>query len=266
MPVYQIDQLDDPRLDVYRDIRRTNVTRWSDHFIAEGPLVVERLIASRFETLSLLVSSARAAAFLPQLQGDPTVYVVPHELCCELVGFDFHRGIMACGRRAAWRPESLHPTDRPSRSLLVACPHTSLPDNLGSIIRIAASFSATGLLVGPQSADPFSRRVIRVSMGNVFQLPLLEPIDLADEIRQWKMERGYQVLAATRGDKAIGLRKFQPSNRLILMLGNEAHGLGDEWLALADQQITIEMSDNVDSLNVANAAAILMYELTQHGL
>lgn len=262
MPVYQIEQLDDPRLDVYRDLRRTNVTRWSDHFIAEGPLVVDRMLASRFETVSLLVSAARAAAFLPQLKADPTVYVVPHDLCCELVGFDFHRGIMGCGRRKAWSRDDFVARAHEPRSVIVACPHTSLPDNLGSILRIAASFSATGILVGKQSADPFSRRVIRVSMGNVFQLPLLEPDDLVAEIQFWKQQQ-YQVLATTRGPAAIGLSQYRRSPRMLLMLGNEAHGLEDQWLQLADQQLTIEMSDQVDSLNVANAAAVCMYELRQ---
>ena len=264
-PAYeQIERLDDTRLDVYRDLKRTNATRWTEVFIAEGRLVVERLLAAKeWEVESVLVSAERVERIRDRLRPGVPVYVVSHVACSQLVGFNFHAGLMACGRRRRSRRAELAGGWGERRNVtLVACPQVSMPDNLGSILRLAAAFRMDGVLVGPMSADAFSRRVVRVSMGNILSVPVFEPEDFEAEIGRLIAEEGFEAVGASRSARAEPLRKFVRSPRTVLVLGNEATGLRADWESLCRREVAIEMSSEIDSLNVSAAAGILMYHLS----
>jgi tRNA G18 (ribose-2'-O)-methylase SpoU len=264
-PAYeQIERLDDTRLDVYRDLKRSNATRWSEVFVAEGRLVVERLLAAQeWEVESVLVSAERIERIRNCLRPGVPVYVVSHAACSELVGFNFHAGLMACGRRKRRsRVEFSSGWSERNKVTFVACPQVSMPDNLGSIIRLAAAFRMAGVIVGPMSADAFSRRVVRVSMGNILSVPVFEPEDFEAELRRLIAEEGFEAVGASRSPRAEPLRTFQPTRRTVLVLGNEATGLRGDWEAMCRREVTIEMSSEVDSLNVSTAAGILMYHLS----
>src|SRR5437763_14041628 len=101
MPHIRVNSLDDPRLEPYRDLKDTNRTRWASLFVCEGEKLVRRLLASDFSVESVLLSD-RFERQLGSL-APPTVplWIVPDELVQPLVGFNFHRGILACGRRRA---------------------------------------------------------------------------------------------------------------------------------------------------------------------
>lgn len=258
-PEFQwIESLDDPRLDVYRDLKKSNATRRSDVFIAEGRLVVERLLAARdWQVESVLVSAERLERIRSSLRPGGLVYVVSHAVCCQLVGFNFHAGVLGCGRRR--RRVQVELAGLSGRATLIACPQVSMPDNLGSIIRLAAAFQMAGVVVGPMSADPFSRRVVRVSMGNIFGVPVFEPVDFEAELGRLVDEKGFEAVGASRSPRAEPLRGFQRSERTVLVLGNEATGLRADWEAICSREVTIEMAAEVDSLNVSTAAGILMY-------
>jgi tRNA G18 (ribose-2'-O)-methylase SpoU len=254
-----IESLEDSRLDVYRNLKKSNETRRSDVLIAEGRLVVERLLAAReWEVESVLVSADRLERIRGSLRPGGVVYVVSHANCSELVGFNFHAGVLACGRRRRRLRVEL-PAAGTAATTLIACPQVSMPDNLGSIIRLAAAFRMAGVLVGPMSADPFSRRVVRVSMGNIFGIPVFEPVDFEAELRRLVAEEQFEAVGASRSARAEPLRKFQQAERTVLVLGNEATGLRADWESMCAREVTIEMAAEVDSLNVSTAAGILMY-------
>ncbi|MFM7115477.1 MAG: TrmH family RNA methyltransferase [Planctomycetota bacterium] len=264
-PAYeQIERLDDARLDVYRDLKRTNATRWTEVFIAEGRLVVERLLAAKdWEVESVLVSAERLERIRDRLRPGVPVYVVSHAACSQLVGFNFHAGLMACGRRRRRnRVELAGGWSERGNVTLVACPQVSMPDNLGSIIRLAAAFRMDGVIAGPMSADAFSRRVVRVSMGNILSVPVFEPEDFEAELGRLIAEEGFEAVGASRSARAEPLRQFVRASKTILVLGNEANGLRGDWESLCRREVTIEMSSEVDSLNVSTAAGILMYHLS----
>lgn len=262
MAIEPVHDLADPRLDPYRELRRTNATRSADWFIAEGKTVVRRLLNSRFPVRSVLLAEKRVAAFGPLIPATVPVLVVTEELCSRLVGFDFHAGVMACAGRqwgglreiAAW----------PAAALVVCCPEVMLPDNLGSIARLAAGFGAVGLVTGPRAADPFSRRVVRVSMGNLFRLDVFCPADPAAWLNDLRRNCGFRIVGLEREPNAVDVAEFRRPARMVLVLGNEAHGLGRAWLDLCDAVIGIPMAHGVDSLNVAHAAAIALYGLARH--
>ena len=262
----RINSVDDPRLDRYRQLKGSRHTRRQGYFICEGRFTVQRLIESDFEIESLLISDDCSTDFRAQLlradySGTQTrILSVNPVVGQSLVGFKFHRGIMACGVRRRICHVSLGAGNGRSNTILVCCPHTTLTDNLGSIIRNAAAFGAAGVIVGRQSVDPFARRAIRVSMGNCFRLPIYEPPDLEAELQKLKLDNGFRIVATSLAADAIDVRHFQLGRKTVLLLGSEGTGLSESWVGLADQQIQIPMADGVDSLNVATSAAIFLYE------
>jgi tRNA G18 (ribose-2'-O)-methylase SpoU len=262
MAEHRIDSLDDPRLEYYRNVRQTNLTRWSGRFIAEGKLVVERLLASDLAVESVLVSDRRRDALAPNLRTDVDVYIAPQSVCEQLVGYNFHAGVLACARRPP-AVELDAVAGRTGRLTMVACPKITGPENLGTLIRLCHAFAADALMLGLGSADPFSRRVVRVSMGSVFKVPIVESPDAIADVTRLREEHRVETWAAVASSKAEPLDKCTRPSRLALILGNEYEGLSDLWLALADRKVSIPMAGGADSLNVTCAASILLYQVTR---
>jgi tRNA G18 (ribose-2'-O)-methylase SpoU len=258
MPREFIKSIDDPRLESYRNLKDTNRTRWAGLFITEGEKLVRRLLASDYPIESILLSDR----FEPQLASlvppEATLWVVPDALVEQLVGFNFHRGILACGRR---KPdpqlEQLAPLGR--RTTLIVCPNVQDPENLGSILRITAALGGDGVIVGTAAADPFSRRVLRVSMGAALRVPVRQSSNLAADLRQLAGPLGVQLAATVLDPTAEPLAHATRPERFALLLGSEGHGLLPEIVAECQRKITIPMHGGTDSLNVAVAAGILLY-------
>lgn len=263
MPRILLTDLHDPRIAVFRDLNQQNLTRYSGLFIAEGDKVVERLLESDYGVESLLVEERFLPRFESLLPADTPLYTGPQVLLEQIIGFNFHRGVLACGRRKP--PSTLKELAAkvPPRSLVVACPDVQDPTNLGSIIRTSASFGASAVLLGDQCADPFSRRVLRVSMGAVFGLPIIECADLAADLTLLKHELSFDLIATVVDAGAENLATSRRPHRLALLLGGEGHGLASEWLDLSTRRVTIPMQLGVDSLNVAVAAAIFLFHFQE---
>jgi len=259
MPQIPVQSVDDPRLATYRELSQRNLTRYSGLFVAEGEKVVERLIASDFEVASILAEPAFAEKYEPQVSPDVPIYVASRELLEKTVGFNFHRGVVACGRRKPAVPlaQIMESLSQP-RPTIIACPDVQDPTNLGSIIRSAAAFGCSCVLLGSKCADPFSRRVLRVSMGAALQLPIIESRDLAADLKQ-VAATDFELIAAVIDRATEPLASAGRGERLALLLGSEGHGLSSEWLELAHRRVTIPMQLGIDSLNVAVAAAVLLY-------
>jgi tRNA G18 (ribose-2'-O)-methylase SpoU len=265
MGVQHIKQLDDPRLEPYRNLKATNLTRWSKQFIAEGSLVVARLLASRFQVQSVLLSR-KLATQLPQgIPDECPVYLLEHQLAEQLVGYAFHTGVLACGLRQPSPPiESFLPSDDPF-ALVAVCPNVNDPENIGAIIRLCAGFGVRGLVLGPGCADPFSRRVLRVSMGTAFTLPIVESDDLRRDLLRLRDELKFELWATVLDAGAEPLEGAVPASRGAILFGNEKHGLDSRWVELCSRKLTIPMAAGADSLNVAVAAGIFFYRLRKVG-
>ncbi len=259
MPQIPVESIDDPRLAPYRELNQRNLTRQSGLFIAEGDKVVQRLVQSQFEVASILAEPAFADRYVRLVQPQAPIYVAPRELLAETIGFAFHRGILACGKRRLSRSinELLKNPDQ-RRSTVIVCPDVQDPTNLGSIIRSAAAFGCDAVILGSHCADPFSRRVLRVSMGAALQLPVIESRDLISDLKQLAASQ-FELLATVVDSNAEPLAASTRGSRIAILLGSEGHGLADEWLALCHRHVTIPMQLGIDSLNVAVAAAVLLY-------
>jgi tRNA G18 (ribose-2'-O)-methylase SpoU len=259
----RVSALDDSRLAPYRDLRHSRDVRESGLFIAEGEKLAQRLWESSFETVSVLISERMVERLAHKLPVAAPNYVVSEDLIRQIVGFNFHRGVMACGRRrlVARLEDAAFPVDRPRR--LVVCPAANDAENLGGIIRSAAAFGVDALLIPDHSIDPFSRRVLRVSMGAVFKLPIVESSDLLADVRRLRENLRVTTFATVLADDAAPLSSVTPPNRWALVLGAEGEGLSPEWVAACDRKITIPMRRGVDSLNVSVAAGIFLHRLTE---
>jgi tRNA G18 (ribose-2'-O)-methylase SpoU len=263
MPHIAIDSPDDPRLAAYRNLKRTNLTRWSGIFIAEGDKLVRRLLASDFETVSVVVAQSELDELTPRVPANVPLYVVGDAWVEHLVGFNFHRGILACGRRKP-NPilEAVVPP-APSLCTLIVCPDVQDPENLGAILRIGAAFGASPIILGRRSADPWSRRVLRVSMGAALKLPIARCDDIDGALERLGREMNVELAATVLDKNAEPLDQAGRTDRFGLVLGSEGHGLEARWIERCDRRITIPMRPGTDSLNVAVAAGIFLHHFRQ---
>jgi tRNA G18 (ribose-2'-O)-methylase SpoU len=254
-----IAALDDVRLAPYRDLRHSREVRESGLFVAEGEKPAQRLWESSFETVSVLLAEKFVKRLAPTLPENIPIYVVGEALIRELVGFNFHRGVMACGRRRLTTrlEDVVHPPDAPCR--LVVCPAANDAENLGGIIRSAAALGVDALLIPDRSIDPFSRRVLRVSMGTALKLPIVESSDLLGDVRRLRTEFQIATFAAALAEDAEPIAAVEPPLRWALVFGAEGEGLSPEWIAACERTVTIPMRRGVDSLNVSVAAGIFLH-------
>jgi tRNA G18 (ribose-2'-O)-methylase SpoU len=259
MPEFLIESLDDPRLDGYRDLRHASSNR-AETFVAEGEKLVLRLLESHCRTESILCTAAIKRRLDHRLPTEIPIYVTSTPIISRLIGYRFHRGILACG----WRPvqqdlESLLAgRSSAKRSLVVLCPEIRDPANLGTIIRTAAAFGALCVVVGSAGTQPFSRRVLRTSMGTVLQLPVVQT-DAWSDIFEALQRHDFDTIAAVIDPAAESLSVAPRAARVALLLGNEDSGLPGELCKLCRRRVRIPMADSVDSLNVAVAAGIIMH-------
>lgn len=266
LPLQWIDDLSDPRLDVFRQLRSVATRPAGEFFVAEGRNVVERLLASDFDVVSLLCSVACEDWLSEQpLPPKTELLRVNNQQIRELVGFDFHRGVLACARRRPRDAAQPLPTLAAHQIMLALCEVTDA-ENVGSIVRTATALGVTDILLSKGCADPFSRRALRVSMGTVLQQRFWYSPDLAASLTTLRDTQACRILAATLGPDAVDLAAFPRNYQnqpIVLLLGNEGQGLAAGIEALATDRVTIPMHRDTDSLNVGVAAAIVLYQLSR---
>lgn len=254
----------DPRLDDFRDLtkadRRPDRPGGRGLVIAEGTVVVRRLVASTYPIRCLLGTHRRFDELQCDLAAVDAPYLVASaELMAEVVGFHLNRGVLATADRVEFPPV---PELLDSASSVVLLEGVGDHENLGAIFRNAAALGISAVLLGDGCADPLYRRSVRVSMGTVLLVPFARldgewPIP-AELLRS----KGFTVVALTPRLSATPLRRAGLAGRMVaLLLGSEGPGLTDAALASADLQVRIPMAPGVDSLNVATAGAIAFVEI-----
>lgn len=254
-----ISSPDDDRIGEYRHVGDPAWLRAQGLFVAEGRLVVERLVAAgRYEVRSLLVTPAALRGLGPEATG-AAVYVADPVVLEAVTGFNFHRGCLALVRRpadeGAWTPQ-------PDARLLLALEGVGNPDNVGGLFRVAAAFGADGVLLDPSSGDPFYRKAVRTSMGAVLNLPFARVTPWPDAFAGFR-KAGFQVAALTPRPVARPINDLTPEagRRIIVLVGAEGQGLSEAAMGAADLLIRIPIAPGVDSLNVTVAAGIALSRL-----
>lgn len=263
--IIEITDFSDPLLDPYARLTENQLVNRADPdeglFIAESPNVILRALRGGYEPVSLLLERKHIegqAKEVVERCGDIPIYTAGLPVLTKLTGFPLTRGVLcAMRRRPLPTPEELC---RDVRRVAVL-EDVMNPTNLGAIFRSAAALGVDAVLLTPNGTDPLYRRAIRVSMGTVFQVPWTVLERWPDPELLHAM--GFQTVAM-----ALRENSFDPddpiltgADRLAIILGTEGDGLADATIAASDYTVRIPMEREVDSLNVAAAAAVAFWEL-----
>lgn len=264
MEFAEIDSLDDPRLALYRNLKDGELAAQGDRFVVEGHFVVQRVLVSDFPVDTVMIARRKLEEMRPFLRPRPDVpvYLVPDSMVNKIVGFQFHTGVMAIARRKPSITIEQLMSRCGQRCTLMVLPETSSLQNMGGLIRVAAAFGVSGVIVGPESVDPFYRLPIRVSMGTCFRLPILRSVDLQGDMEQLRTRWGVELAATVLDADSQPLQNCTRGERLALLFGGEGYGLHRQWVQRCDRKITIPMQLGTDSLNVTVSAAVFLYHFT----
>jgi TrmH family RNA methyltransferase len=228
-------------------------------FLAEGVRVVEDLLVSPVAIRMVLVASSlednpRGRVLLDEV-GHRSIPVrqLPNAELAELTGTDTPQGIIAVAEmpRSTLRTLDVLTGD----AVLLLLDAVQDPGNLGTLVRTAEALGAGGIVMLPGTVDPWNPKAVRAAMGATFRVPII-PAGWED-LAPWLRENGYHVLAAATGGAPVQ----RPRGRVALVVGNEGAGISPEAMEHADTRVGIPLRGRAESLNVAAAAAILLYEL-----
>ena len=263
MPIIEITSLNEPGVEVFGSLTEAQLRNRLDPtkglFIAESPKVINVALDAGYEPISLLCERKHItgdAADIIVRCGDIPVYTGDRELLASLTGYTLTRGVLCAMRRKTDR--NVEDVCRDARRIVVIDGVVDTT-NIGAIFRSAAALGIDAVLLTPSSCDPLNRRAVRVSMGSVFLVPwtwMPTPINSLNEL-------GFKTVAMALTDNSVSIDDPQliAEPRLAIVMGTEGDGLAHETIAQADYVARIPMSHNVDSLNVAAAAAVAFWQL-----
>ena len=246
--VIEIDDLLDTRLVEYRGLRERGKES-DEYFIVEGLTAIERLLRSKYPVRSVLLTPATHARIADQL-GTVTAYLLSADAMSSVAGVNLHRGAVASASRL---PSPSLVDVLPAATRIVMLEGINDHENLGAIARTARGLGADALLLDPTCADPFYRRSVRVSMGELLHLPIVRCADWAEAFDE-VAAAGFDIWALTPSPDAADIFTMTPPQRWALVVGAEGPGLSGETLARCTN-VRIPMSNGVDSLNVGHAVA-----------
>ncbi|GAA4038147.1 RNA methyltransferase [Sphingomonas rosea] len=260
--IIPIDDPDDPRIDAYRDIRERDLVGRAGLFIAEGRVVLEKLVGStRFRPVSLLIAAKRLASLdglLAELPDDVPVFACEQAVFDRIAGFPVHRGILAIARQVDKpTPDALLESAEDVLFLSAIANH----DNMGGIFRNAAAFGIGAVLLDPDCCDPLYRKAIRVSVGATLLVPFARLDRGEDALALFERHEVASVALSPAGDTL--LHGWRPAARNALLLGAEGPGLSPALLART-RSLRIAMANGFDSLNVATTSGIVLHHLSAY--
>ena len=305
MQYIDITDIDDKRLSVYKDLNESQLRHYYEPdggvFIAESLKVIERAFLFGCKPESVLLEKEkldndeyrRVVELVASgsdnkadnsedkkdkevKEGNVPIYVAEKMELSKITGYNLTGGILAVMRR----PDLKSVLDVTSGCKRIAILDTVVnPTNIGAIFRSAAAFNVEAILLTKGCCDPLSRRAIRVSMGNVFQIPWTYLDSNEEEYNDERQrcaglvkenfdllrENGFKTVAMALKDDSIRLddERLKKEDKLAVIMGNEGDGLSDAAIAMSDYKVIIPMAHEVDSLNVAAASAVAFWELAR---
>ena len=265
MTLIEITDLKDSRVAAYTSLTeaqlRNRLHRNEGIFIAESPKVIGVALDAGYQPLSVLCEERHiagdAAPIIARCPADMPVYTGSRELLEQLTGYRLTRGVLCAMRRPTQRP--LEDICRDSRRVVVIDGVVDTT-NIGAIFRSAAALGADAVVVTETSCDPLNRRAVRVSMGSVFLVPWTwVGADYQTQLRAL----GFKTAALALTDRSVSIddSSLAAEPRLAMIMGTEGDGLPQSTISRADYTVKIPMSHGVDSLNVAAAAAVAIWQL-----
>ncbi len=259
-----ITSLNHPDLTPYRTLRQSVEQFRNGMFIAEGTIVVQRLLESAHKIASVLITPEWLEEYREHLTARPeqiTVFVGKKELLNTIVGYNLHQSIMALGKIPAQETINSVLTQSLSPRLFVAMDGLANAENIGVLVRNCTAFGVQAILVGETSSSPYLRRAVRNSMGTVFKMPVVHCTNLAETLATLQSSHKFKVFAAHPHTEEHSIQRTDFSGNCCLVFGSEGNGVSPQVLSACDMPVAIPMQSGVDSLNVASASAVFLYEV-----
>lgn len=254
----RVSSIEDPRVATYQHISAHDRLLELGVFVAEGRLVVRRLLEFRswdIESFLLTQPAADALADVLHLTSAP-IYLVDQTVMNGIAGFNIHRGCLALVKRPPLPTLDRTATGPLARILVLE--GVNNPDNVGGLFRSAAAFGIDLVVLGPGCGDPLYRKAVRTSMAASLLVPFVLAPQWPGAIGELRAD-GFTVVALTPHRSAAPLEDIFPHAKLALLVGSEGSGLSEEAMRAATLRIRIPTTVDVDSLNVTTAASIAMY-------
>ncbi|MBI3894769.1 MAG: RNA methyltransferase [Acidobacteria bacterium] len=201
-------------------------------------------------------SMARYQGLLQKLPAETEFFQLAPKVFDTLVTTQTSQGILALADEPHWATEDLFA----SMPLILVLAGIQDPGNLGTILRTAEAFAATGVVLTPGTVSPYNAKALRATAGALFRLPLLRGLTTVEAL---SLLQQYQVrIFASVAKEGKPLPEVNFAEPTAVVLGSEGQGLPEEWRRAAEP-LTIPMAPAVESLNVAAAAAVILYEITR---
>ncbi len=220
-------------------------------FLLEGKKLVDAALESGTEVETIVVSSsyggvAQRNAGTPRIK-NVRVVELDDALFRNVSTLESPEGILAIARRPSCAA--------PRSGLIAVAAGIQEPGNLGAIVRVVEASGAAGLVVLKGSTDPFAPKAVRGSMGSVLRVPVCEVVDTSE------LDRFRKIALVPRGGRDY--REIDWASPCAVVLGGESSGIDDKMLSRCDLKVSIPMHGEVESLNVATAAALVLYQATR---
>lgn len=262
-PVIQyVQSLTIPELQPFRTLRRPHEHFKEGIFVAEGEKVVRRLLSSGLSVISMLLTPKwheQLASTSALNNSAVTIYIAEKELLETIVGYNLHQGIMAVAKVPAEVPVENILSSKTESHFLVALDGLVNAENVGIVVRNCAAFGVDGVLAGETSSSPYLRRAVRNSMGTVFNLPVHHVSDLSATLRNLTERYGTRIIAAHPHEETT-IHTCSFSGKICIVFGNEGEGISSRILDVCRERAAIPMNNGTDSINVASASAVFLYE------
>ncbi|MBE2189957.1 MAG: RNA methyltransferase [Desulfobulbaceae bacterium] len=259
-----IDNIDDDRIVDYRNLKQQSIHgARKDRFVVEGRKVVQKLLESKLETLSIFATKEFYSENIDLINSKVNVisqFVASKSMMNEIAGFKLHSGILA----VALTPNFCNVGEL--SDTIVALNKIGDAENLGSIIRNCIAFGVNSIIIDSGTYYPYSRRVARVSMGALFKIKIASYNTLSESLKPLKRNK-YNIYAIENNIDSEPVENFNFVGKKILIFGNETNGISREILKVCDSILEIKMNNDIESLNVASASAILLNKIyeNRHG-
>ena len=261
--IQSVQSLDAPELALYLTLKRVEEHELAGVLVAANIKVVRRLLASKFTIVSALLTPAWLEKLEPQLLARPEVelpiYIAEQKILETITGYKLHQGALAVAKIPPQPDFETLLNNSPRPLLLAAVEGIASAENLGAVVRNCAAFGVHFLIVGETCGSPFQRRAVQGSMGTIFEQPLVRVDNLMETLTALRA-RGVRCLAAHPRPGAKKLSAVDLRGDCCLVFGAEGPGLTESVLAACDDAVEIPMPSHMNSLNVAVATGVFLYE------
>ena len=248
-------------IDVRSDDARSGEPSGRGDVLLETPRMVEDALAGSVPISALLVRSSAKSKFAglaERLSAATALYEVAPAVFDTLVTTETSPGLLALAEQPSWREQDLFPPGSPALILVLA--GLQDPGNLGTILRAAEAFGATGVVLAPGTVSPYNAKALRATAGAIFRIPILRGLPAGDIVSLFRRKRVKLFATVVSGGLPPARADFAAP--LAVVFGSEAAGIPPEFRS-AGEPLTIPLAPHAESLNVASAASVILYEIAR---